>query len=262
MRRLIVVSSAALAGIALLGLALVGPVEAGRIGRAGSVWSRGQNAAGDPLTIAQARERAGAWLRDAGFDGFTVGEVMEFNNQFYVTALDASGNPAFELLASRNGSQIHPEPTMMWNTTYNPMLAGADTRLAQAMMSGGMMSGGSMMAGGMMSGGSMMAGGMMSGGSMMASMSSGAPQGAVNGSLNQPLAQPLTTDGAAAAAQAWLDANRPGLTAAAPVAFPGYVTLHTERDGKIVGMLSVQTTTGAVWEHAWHGTFSASDGES
>ena len=37
------------------------------------------------------------------------------------------------------------------------------------------------------------------------------------------------------------------------MAFPGYVTLRIERAGQIVGLISVQTTTGAVWEQTWHG---------
>ena len=44
-------------------------------------------------------------------------------------------------------------------------------------------------------------------------------------------------------------------TAGAPVAFPGYYTLDTERNGSVEGMLSVNVQTGAVWYHAWHGSF-------
>jgi hypothetical protein len=62
---------------------------------------------------------------------------------------------------------------------------------------------------------------------------------------------------AQAAAQRWLDDQRPGLSAAEPEGFPGYVTLHTLRDGKITGMMSVNTATGAVWYHTWHGQYVA-----
>jgi hypothetical protein len=62
---------------------------------------------------------------------------------------------------------------------------------------------------------------------------------------------------AQAAAQRWLDDQRPGLNAAEPEEFPGYVTLHTLRDGKITGMMSINTTTGAVWYHTWHGQYLA-----
>jgi len=37
--------------------------------------------------------------------------------------------------------------------------------------------------------------------------------------------------------------------------FPGYYTLHVLEQGKIVGMLSVNAQTGAVWYHNWHGNF-------
>lgn len=57
-------------------------------------------------------------------------------------------------------------------------------------------------------------------------------------------------------AQAWLDENKPGVTAedhADP--FYGYYTIHTQRDGQIEGMLSVHGDTGQVWYHTWHGAF-------
>jgi len=62
---------------------------------------------------------------------------------------------------------------------------------------------------------------------------------------------------AVTAAQRWLDGQRPGLTAGDAEQFPGYYTLHTLRSGKIVGMMSVNASTGAVWYHTWHGQFIA-----
>jgi hypothetical protein len=56
-------------------------------------------------------------------------------------------------------------------------------------------------------------------------------------------------------AQTWLADHRPTENAAEAEAFPGYYTLHTTRDGKIVSMLSVHARTGAVWYHTWHGRF-------
>jgi hypothetical protein len=67
----------------------------------------------------------------------------------------------------------------------------------------------------------------------------------------------LSKDQAIAAARTWLDRNRPGLTSDDVTAFPGYFTLETARDGKIVGMMSVDASSGAVWYHTWHGTFVA-----
>lgn len=56
-------------------------------------------------------------------------------------------------------------------------------------------------------------------------------------------------------ADRWLSDHRTGLRAAEPERFPGYYTLHTLRGAKIVGMLSVNPTTGRVWYHTWHGRF-------
>jgi hypothetical protein len=37
--------------------------------------------------------------------------------------------------------------------------------------------------------------------------------------------------------------------------FPGYYTLHVLEDGETVGMLSVNSYTGQVFFHHWHGDF-------
>ncbi len=62
-------------------------------------------------------------------------------------------------------------------------------------------------------------------------------------------------DQAVRIADGWLSEHRTGLPAAEPDQFPGYYTLHTLRDTHIVGMLSVNATTGEVWYHTWHGRF-------
>lgn len=54
---------------------------------------------------------------------------------------------------------------------------------------------------------------------------------------------------------AWLRQADRDVTVGAAEAFPGYYTLHTLKDGRIDGMLSVQVRTGAVWFHSWHGQF-------
>jgi hypothetical protein len=68
-------------------------------------------------------------------------------------------------------------------------------------------------------------------------------------------------DGAQARAIAdrWLRGHRPGEHAGTPEAFPGYYTLHVLRGDQIVGMLSVNAATGAVWYHSWHGRFIAAE---
>jgi len=54
-------------------------------------------------------------------------------------------------------------------------------------------------------------------------------------------------------AQAYLDQTFPGTQAVEPMPFYGYYTLHIQRDGEIVGMLSVNAYTGEVFPHTWHG---------
>lgn len=73
------------------------------------------------------------------------------------------------------------------------------------------------------------------------------------------LTNTLSSDEAARIAQRWLDAYRPGETVEHVEPFYGYYTIHTQRDGRIAGMLSVHGTTGQVWYHTWHGAFIAKE---
>lgn len=54
-------------------------------------------------------------------------------------------------------------------------------------------------------------------------------------------------------AQRW--AAQRDMSVAEAEGFPGYYTLHTLRNGRIRGMVSVNAVTGAVWFHSWHGRF-------
>lgn len=67
----------------------------------------------------------------------------------------------------------------------------------------------------------------------------------------------ITQEQATQAATTWLTANRPGESVKSIDAYPGYYTVDTAAGGKMVGMLSVNATTGAVWYHTWHGSFVA-----
>ncbi|MEU9125019.1 hypothetical protein AB0C96_35140 [Streptomyces sp. NPDC048506] len=58
-------------------------------------------------------------------------------------------------------------------------------------------------------------------------------------------------------ARQWLRDRDSGLTVGEVEAYPGYYTLHTLRSGKINGMLSVNASTGTVWDHTWHGRYIA-----
>jgi hypothetical protein len=96
---------------------------------------------------------------------------------------------------------------------------------------------------GMMGGAAMMgSAGMMTGGD-----SSIAPAQTRNGGITAAEARGI--------ARRWLDRNGTGLTAGEPESLPGYYTLHTLRNRKVTGMLSVNMSTGTVWFHWWHGRF-------
>jgi hypothetical protein len=86
-----------------------------------------------------------------------------------------------------------------------------------------------------------------------------AGSGMMSGFSQQPSGPPtVSADQAQKIAQQWLDQNQPGSAMEAADVFPGYYTLHITRDGTVTGMLSVNSYTGQVWYHTWHGTFVSS----
>lgn len=69
-------------------------------------------------------------------------------------------------------------------------------------------------------------------------------------------AMPVSAADALKTAQAYLDQNLPGAkTAKDADPFYGYYTIDILRDGKVVGMLSVNGYTSQVFLHTWHGNF-------
>jgi len=89
----------------------------------------------------------------------------------------------------------------------------------------------------------------------------GGMTGMMRGWLNQQPSGTLTVtpDGARQYAQAYLDQAQPGVKVGDDIVqFYGYYTLHTFKDGKEFGMLSVNGYSGQVWYHTWHGAFIAS----
>jgi hypothetical protein len=75
------------------------------------------------------------------------------------------------------------------------------------------------------------------------------------GSVVPPSGAELGADDARELAVRYLAQTIPGSTPDEGTAFYGYVTFDVERSGDPVGMLSVNTYTGQVWYHTWHGTF-------
>ncbi len=176
-----------------------------------------------PISVEDARGAVGAYLDALGNDDLAIKEIMIFDNGAYVIVEEKStGIGAFELLVDPVGLSVFPEygPNMMWNLKY-----------------------------GMMSGANSSGSGMMDG--MM--------RGWYGNNVQVPdVSTDMPVSGAEAAqtAQKYLDNYLPGVKVSDEVnAFYGYYTIDVERDGKIIGMLSVNGYTKQVFLHTWHGNF-------
>jgi hypothetical protein len=185
---------------------------------------------GDPVTdLDEARERA---QKFADRLDLRVGEVMQFERNFYAELLERDGERATEVLVNPTTGAVWLEygPAMMWNARYGMMVN------ARWQRGSGMMGGRGMMDGAMMGQGS----------------SAGVPAEEGDGSVSAGEAVRI--------ANRWLAREEPGTRAGEAEAFPGYFTLHVLRAENVTGMLSVNASTGAVWFHWWHGAFVGMDG--
>ncbi|MCW4033548.1 MAG: hypothetical protein NWF08_09195 [Candidatus Bathyarchaeota archaeon] len=79
--------------------------------------------------------------------------------------------------------------------------------------------------------------------------------GGMMGTSPESTQMSIDEDGSIIYAQNYLDEYMPGAEATEPHRFYGYYTLHVEKDGNIIGMLSVDGFSGDVWYHNWHGDF-------
>jgi hypothetical protein len=146
--------------------------------------------------IPAARSRAASAAKAAGQH---PGEVMWFDNGFYVELKDSAGKPTTEVIVDplTGAVSTEPGPAMMWNTLLGMMSAG----------------------------------------------------GSGPGSVDSAKARGIATS--------WLTTNRRGTTIKSIDAYPGYFTIDVQHNGVVSGMMSVSSSTGAVWYHTWHGTFIA-----
>jgi hypothetical protein len=178
------------------------------------------NPSAAPLTVDQAFQAATTYLAALNNSDLKIAEVMVFDNNAYVRVFEQStGIGAFELLVNPSTLAVTPEPgpNMMWNLKY----AGLNHA---NMMGGGY-------------------------GMMGNSLSSSTPT-AVSSTM------PVTSAQALQAAHTYLNTALPGTqTAADADPFYGYYTIDILRDGKIIGMLSVNGYNSQVFLHTWHGTF-------
>ncbi len=233
------------AGLAMIGaalvLTLVGSLYAGRAGGGysgpegmmgsggmmgpGGMMGQGYGAPGwgpqgDVGSLPEARVAVEQAVQSYANPDLEVAEVMEFSNNYYAEVRESdTATGAMELLVEKGTGQVYPEPgpNMMWNTRY------------------GMMSGGRGMGG-------------MVGSNYRANSSS---------SSSSEEDMPIGSEQATEIANDYLGRVSPDTRAGEAEKFYGYYTLHTEKDGEITGMLSVNGYSGEVWYHSWHGPFIA-----
>jgi hypothetical protein len=189
-------------------------------GYGGMMQGNGRAAATTPLSVDQAIQAAQKYIDSLNLPDLKFAEVMIFDNGAYVRVVEqSSGIGAFELLVDPVTRAVYPEhgPNMMWNLKY-----GGPNH--SRMMGGydGMM-------------------GRYSGSNIPADVSS---------------EMTVSADQALQDAQAYLDSALPATKVAEDAdPFYGYYTIDVLRDGKIIGMLSVNGFTGQVFYHTWHGKF-------
>ena len=175
------------------GAGMMGGQGAGMMGSMGMVWLQGDGVTVSSIAAARVRSTTAS-----APEGLRPGEVMWFDNGFYVELKDSAGKPATEVIVDpRTGAvSTEPGPAMMWNTRF-----GMHTRGGEA------------------------------------------------GTVDATKARDI--------AASWLATNQAGTTIASIDAYPGYFTIDLQRGGKVTGMMSVNSATGAVWYHTWHGAFIA-----
>ena len=223
--------------LAVIGVLSAGALPAlGQRGMGPGWWSGPEVGTGQPLAMTQAEEIARETIAQSGLQGLVPMHIMAFSNNFYVAVkVKATGEGAFELLVDRFTGFVRPEPqSMMWNTKYGHMAWWGGPGY-------GMIGPGS--------GAGMMGGGGYGGPGMMRGYGYATP-GTV-----QPGGAPLTVTLAKVVAQQFLDTHFAGTKTDEALTFPGYYTIDVTKNGRPIGMLSVNANTGAVWYHGWHGTF-------
>jgi hypothetical protein len=177
------------------GTGMMGGQGGSMMGSMGMVWLPGNGVAVSGIPAARARATTAAAPA-----GLRPGEVMWFDNGFYVELKDSAGKPATEVIVDpRTGAvSTEPGPAMMWNTRFGMHARGGDAAAVDATK-------------------------------------------------------------ARTIATSWLAANQAGTTIGSIDAYPGYFTLDLQRGGTVSGMMSVNSSTGAVWYHTWHGAFIAKE---
>ncbi len=182
----------------------------------------------EPLTLAEASATLDTYLNSLNDTNLAVEDIMIFDNHAYAQIVEKdSGIGVMEVLVDPTTKAVYPEmgPNMMWNQKYG-MMAGYGRY------------------------------GMMGG---RFGFNNQRPS-----TTGTPTEMPLSPTEAVETAQSYVDSyfSSANLTVddhADP--FYGYYTLHVNRDGQTVGMLSVNGYSGQVFPHTWHGKLLEMGGE-
>jgi hypothetical protein len=188
----------------------------------GMMGNGGLYANATPLSLEAAQQALDQFLQSYKNEDLAVGEIMIFDNHAYAEIVEQStGIGAMEMLVGPVTLAVAPE--------HGPNMMWNLKYGAMAGYGGGMM-------------------------------------GIYGNTPSQPAEisseMPVTLEQAVESAQRYLDTYLPGTQAdeqADP--FYGYYTLHVLRDGKVIGMISVNGYTGQVFLHTWHGDFVEMSGE-
>jgi hypothetical protein len=169
----------------------------------------------EPLSVEETEQAVQDYLAYYGNDDLTIKEIMVFDNNSYAIISEKSTGIGAFELL------VDPESKTAY-PEYGPNMMW---NLKYGMHSGYGMMGGCMM-------------------------------GNYRQSQNVDAEMPVNAKDAAQYAQDYLDKYQPGVVVSDEITpFYGYYTIDLEKDGQIVGMLSVNGYDGQVFPHTWHGTF-------
>jgi hypothetical protein len=198
-------------------------------GMMGQWFGQPQTQASTPITLDEAKAIAQQYLVSLGDPNLAVKEIMEFQYNFYVIFYEKdSGLGAFEML--------------IWKQAPSSEMMGGNTRMGAGMMGGGIVVGEIVPE---------------PGPNMMWNTKYGVMQGMMGSRRQADISgqMQVSEQDAKSIAESYLSQNFPRSHVEGITHFYGYYTIDFQKDGKIVGMLSVNGYSGEVWYHSWHGAF-------
>ena len=196
---------------------MMGGMGQGMMGGMGTMMGGPFVSTAKPISMTDAVNIANRSLQNLGNADLVFDEVEGYAYDFYVPVKEKStGNYAFAWVIDRYSGSVMPE--MGPNMMWNTKYG--------------------MMAGGMMGQGGVMGSGIQPGGQVTPTVDT-----------------PIGADQAKTLAQQFLDGFLPGTKVGDVDTFYGFRTIDVNRDGRQVGMISVNGYSGVVWYHTWHGDF-------